>query len=110
MDEKAKVETPILTDIPTNNYICPNGCQGPFITYGVRGTLVWYAGPDGNHYKEGVSCKSCGVHFSKEWVPAKNNGEPWYSFEKGGKRICYHGNPSCCESLYAKEILNGQEK
>jgi hypothetical protein len=87
--------------VPGAPYICPNGCVGPFRTFGKMTTLLgWAQGLDPNHWTEECLCEACGARFTKEWVWAKNYGRPWYSVYEGGKRICYHGEPTCCEECY----------
>lgn len=79
-------------------HVCPNGCEGPFRTHGTHHTLVGYppGAPDGNHWTEECSCEACGSRFTKEWVPAKNEGRPWFVVRESGKRRVYSGECQCC--------------
>lgn len=87
--------------LPGAPHVCPNGCAGPFRTHGKGSTLLgWVGGLDPNHWTEECSCEACGARFTKEWVWARNHGRPWYSVREGGRRICYHGEPACCEECY----------
>lgn len=85
---------------PADNppYVCPNGCDGPFRTHGTHHTLVGFmpGTPDGNHWTEECSCEGCGARFTKEWVPAKNEGRPWFVVRQDGKRRVYSGVCQCC--------------
>lgn len=80
-------------------YVCPNGCDGSFRTHGTTTTLVGYfrTAPDPNHWTEQCSCETCGARFTKEWVPAKNSGKPWFVVcENGKRRRVYSGECQCC--------------
>jgi hypothetical protein len=78
-------------------YVCPNGCAGPFRTHGCCSTMVgWFDGPDPNHWTQDCSCRACGSHFTKEWVPASNGGKPWFVVRENGKRRVYSGQCQCC--------------
>ena len=79
-------------------YVCPNGCEGPFRTHGTHSTLVGYmpGNPDPNHWTEECSCSACDARFTKEWVPAKNGGRPWFVVRENGKRRIYSGDCQCC--------------
>ena len=79
------------------SYVCPNGCAGPFRTHGASTTLLgWFDGPDPNHWTEACSCEACGARFTREWVPAKNGGKPWFVVCEDGVRRVYSGECQCC--------------
>jgi hypothetical protein len=101
LEEKVrKAKEYYKTGEPANNppYVCPNGCDGPFRKHGTTTTMVGYgSGPDPNHWKESCSCESCGERFTKEWVPAKNDGKPWFvKGETWEDRVVYSGKCMCC--------------
>ena len=101
--EKRALKTKQLEEIGEppeegEEFVCPNGCKGEFRTHGTSATMLgWFRGKNPNHFTQSCSCQTCGARFTKHWVPAKNDGKPWFIIgDTWEDRKVYSGECQCC--------------
>jgi len=96
-EERRRLEEEGTEPEEGEEFVCPNGCEGEFRTHGTVQTMLgWFDGPDPNRFTQSCSCLTCGARFTKHWVPAENDGKPWFIVgDTWEERRVYSGECQC---------------